>query len=164
MREYYPVKINLNRIIYYMLWFTGEDDGFISELSKPLLFSNFNDLDKYAKNINIKLESDLTVYNFEAITNWIENPKSPSKYELFLDSWNFFNDLSKSTDSPFKGNFDSGNTVDVYNKLFYGLNLPTLKKNGEEFTPKWDEQEIEKLRDVLEDGISILLKYIKYVK
>ena len=161
MREYYPVQINLNQAIYYMIWYTDEEDGFITEFSKPLLFPDFDELKQYAKNSGLQLEKDLTSYDFEAVTKWVENPEVKFECELFLDCWNFFNDLSKSVGRPFKGNFDTGNTVDVYNKLFYGSNLPAIRKDGEKYIPGWDEKELLRLKTIMEDGLSILVPFIK---
>lgn len=161
MREYYPVKINLNKAVHYMIWYTDEDDGFITELSKPLLFSSFEELEQYTKNSGLQLEESLASYDFEAIAKWIQISEESPDCELVLDSWNFFSDLSKSTGNPFKGSFDLGNTVDVYNKLFYGTNLSAIKKDGEAYTPKWDDKELLRLKIVLTDGIELLSQFMK---
>lgn len=159
MREYYPIKINMNEAIHYMIWYTDEVDGFITELSKPLLFSSPEKLKLYAKNKGLQLEEDLASYDFGAIIKWIENPDTLPDCELILDSWNFFSDLSKSTGNPFKGNFDLGNTVDVYNKLFYGSNLSAIEKNGETYTSECDEKELLRLKIVLTDGLELMSQF-----
>lgn len=153
MREYYPVEIKLNSSVRYLIWYTDENDGFLSKLSKPITFMDKNKLEQYANSETIRLESEFTIYDFNIIKKWIENTLAPIDCESILDVWNFFSDLLKSVNYTFKGDLDIDNTVDVYNKLFYGLNLPIMQKNGEQYNPNWDEKDIQKLKEILLDGI-----------
>lgn len=44
----------------------------------------------------------------------------------------------------------------IYDRLFYGTNPPSLRKDGERLTPSWTDAELAGLKAVLEEGIKIL--------
>lgn len=44
----------------------------------------------------------------------------------------------------------------IYDRLFYGTNPPSLRKDGERFTSSWTDAELAGLKAVFEEGIKIL--------
>ena len=62
---------------------------------------------------------------------------------------------------PFIGNFDTGITIDIYNKLFYGSNVSAIRCDGEMYQPEWSEEELNQLAKIMKNGISLLSNSLK---
>lgn len=154
MREHYIVKTVFEKNEYYMIWYSDETDSFVTKSSAVIFFDNFEDTVSYAKKHGLCIiTSDISLYDFDILRDWLKEPKYNFDSEFFLDFWNIFDDMSKSVSREFLGNF-SKNT-DIYNKLFYGSNLPAIRGNGEEYIPVWNNEEIQRLEKIMNDGMSI---------
>ena len=69
-----------------------------------------------------------------------------------------FSDLSNSTSEYFYGSEDE--TTVIYDKLFYGCNLPAINRSGTLYIPEWDIDEIDIMLKVMNSGAVILCKYL----
>lgn len=163
MREYFFIKFIINEQNLYTLWYTDDTDGVISENSKVICFGNLNDAKKYAENMQFYMtDYDISVYNLDIISKWTRKPTSDIDCKIFLDWWNMFDDLSKSIGISYTGNFDVRDTVNIYNKLFYGSNVSAVRGDGEVYMPVWTKEELEQLKNILENGISLLKNLRKH--
>ena len=61
----------------------------------------------------------------------------------------------------FLGDSKSEEIQNIYDKLFYGCNLPSLKKSGEDFLPKWADDEKNLIKKVLKNGFEVLQRALK---
>ena len=43
----------------------------------------------------------------------------------------------------------------VYHKLFYGNHLPSMTPDGSEYIPQWNQEELDLLRAVLNEGLTL---------
>lgn len=161
MNEYYAANIKLNDNEHNLIWYTDVEDGFIVKDGKPVCFGSQAQLESYAKQEGISLKDGVDSFDFDSIVKWFENPNENIDCVLFLDGWNLLSDMAKSVSSSFLGDLDDGLTLDVYNILFYGNNVPALRKDGEKYIPKWDEDEIRKLKNVLENGIALFNEFVQ---
>ena len=71
----------------------------------------------------------------------------------FLNIWNMADDVARSLKLPFYGKRKSAN--DIYDRLFWGCNLPAMTPVGEKYIPDWTEFSV--LKKVIDESISIIL-------
>lgn len=161
MIDYYPLIFIVRNNEYYCIWCSAEKDGFVKEDNKLIFFESIEKLNIYAKSINIVLQQSHTNFCIDIAMEWLKitgKKNVDSKY--FLDFWNIIADLANTFGGEFYGNSNEGIINDLYNKLFYGNNIPALKGDGEEFTPEWREEELQYLTNVIDDGIRVLKSYL----
>jgi hypothetical protein len=68
-----------------------------------------------------------------------------------LNTWNILTDIARSLSLPMHGAKES---LDVYDKLFWGSNIPAVTPEGQKFTPDWSASEIAALVRVLSSGLA----------
>ncbi len=73
---------------------------------------------------------------------------------LLLESWNLFTDIAASLRWS---HFDPKprRTQQLYEKLFWGSNLPAMTPAGRPYRPLWSVREMRALRIVLTDGLRL---------
>ena len=162
MREYYCVKMEFQGNCLYTLWYSDDEDGVLIEKSKIIIFSTISELKEYTIANKLYTPDDsVTEYDFDIINKWAEKPSELIDSKMFIDYWNIFSDISKSIGIPFIGNFDTGITIDIYNKLFYGSNVSAIRCDGEMYQPEWSEEELNQLAKIMKNGISLLSNSLK---
>lgn len=159
--DYYIVKFELDSKQLYCIWYTDDIDGFIVDQNTLIQFLSLDDLKQYCITNKIILNSfEVSDTNIDYFIGWIQSPQKAVDCQLFLDFWNTMADLASSIQQDFLGNED-GIYLDIYNKLFYGNNLPAIKGDAEEYIPTWDSEDIDALSKVIEDGVRLAKASIK---
>jgi len=135
------------------------DDG-----SRSPVFRDLSGLQKYAVDLGLTIqptEPGATSFDLDEIVHWIEAPTGVGiTCELFLNSWNLFDDIARSVqESTFV--LISKEECALYDKLFWGSNLPAVTPPGEHFNPIWSDQEVEALRRVFEKGMTVLRRTLR---
>lgn len=164
-RLYHPFWFQLEGRQYYLLWFTGEVDGFVKSQDGSILwFSDLESLLGFAQENNYKIESDdLTLLNLDQLLSWLEKPTAKEVHcDLFLNAWNLFTDVSKTVGEEFEENRTQNTSI--YDKLFWGNNLPSVTPPGKRYTPKWTTKEVQALRKILTSGLSLFLRSVSLNK
>ena len=77
---------------------------------------------------------------------------------VVLGLWNIFLDLHNTVGKSFVG--DREEFDKIYEKLFYGNNLPTINPTGEKYIPSFSEDEIALIKKLLKGGINMLWKTV----
>lgn len=67
---------------------------------------------------------------------------------------NLLDDICRSIGQPLR--FDGPTANRVYDKLFWGLNLPSVTPAGGHYVPLWSRREIRKLHQVITAGLGRL--------
>ncbi|MGX7243636.1 hypothetical protein ACWOC1_02170 [Enterococcus quebecensis] len=143
------------------VWYTDDKDGFITKGRKILFFKNYLDFKNYCIENRIICEENEVSFDIDWLIHWyVSNSEEINEKEM-LDIWNIFTDLAYSIDEHFLEDQDSYNQV--YSKLFYGDNLPTINKSGKIYTPDWSEEEIEEVRAVMKNGVELFERSIQIV-
>lgn len=127
MREYYVVQFLLKKKTY-CIWYSDNEDGFLTENNKIKIFKCSKELKLYCDNLGIEISDnisgfDILALNQSMLTNKISSPS------LYLDFWNITHDAMKSIKMDFSG--DHQEYLPIYDKLFFSLNL--LKSKQEKF-------------------------------
>ena len=87
---------------------------------------------------------------------WIDSAVKPINCKKGLAAWNLFVDVANSADSrasAFK-RLDS-KRGEIYNKLFWGNNLPAVTSEGRHYTPEWSPHEVAYLKKILSCGLKL---------
>jgi hypothetical protein len=157
MRQYWMCKFHLDGQQRFFIWYTDEKDGVVVDANSQLVTfeSDFNAA-HFARLREISLEDDVpTFFDLEQVSIWCKSPNAEVvDCKRFLDAWNLFDDISSSCNEP-TITFDqvSNRENDLYNKLFFGNNLPSITPAGEHYEPEWTEEEIKRLHEVLNLGL-----------
>lgn len=122
----YLVKFQFSKKECYALWYTDDVDGFILDENGKI--RSFASEEKTRLFANRK-GYHLLEYFFRSCTN--------GKLQVFGDN-------------------SGGDVEGIYQKLFYGCNLPAIRKDGEIFVPEWNESERKRLAEIFDNGFRIL--------
>jgi len=155
----------------YCLWYSDDKDGFYKQDDAIVSFGKKSTLEEFVKKNGLILseeevpDDNILNYDVDFFCNWLqENDACNETPEIacskFLNLWNIVLDIAHTLDILFYGDEKEGLSIDVYNKLFYGCNLPVLRGAGEIFIPQWDDEDIAELRKVITDCIKIINQYI----
>ena len=155
MFKYYICKFILYKITYSCLWHSDTED-FFKINNKFIYFNNIDDLRKIIIDNNLIVGEEIDEFDCDKIKKFSRNNLlSPNE---ILNFWNILTDVSKDFEINFVGNKRNRLIDHIYNKLFYGCNLPTINISGKIYVPKWRKKEIEEIKKIIENGILILKK------
>ena len=147
---YYLCSYRLHESAGYLIWFTDEEggveDGVVTSPEALLqIFRSQSDAEIQARNLNILLsEENPAFYDMTVISDWVDTPAAETvDCSAFDNAWNMFGDIALSTGSAFDA--DRTQTRRIYQKLFWGCNLPSVTPPGQRYGPLWDTEEIEAL-------------------
>ncbi len=158
-RNYYKIQYRLEGAEAYLLWFTNEQDGVITTPEGRMpSFSTEAALVAYAKRNGVSVSGEAaTLHDFDALQAWADDPR-PDTVDCsnLLSAWNLFSDVARSMPSEAQAfaRKDKGLTS-LYNKLFWGNNLPAVTPNGHRFDPKWSTDELVRLAEVIAAGLQL---------
>ncbi|MHC5218369.1 hypothetical protein ACYSNR_17165 [Enterococcus sp. LJL128] len=155
MEQLYVVEFQFADRSFFCLWYTDDTDGLIIEEGKLIKFDSIIELKAYVKEKKLSLGTGVTTYNIEHLEKQLENGLMHVDCEEVLLFWNISLDISNSLAFPFLG---TDNFHHIYEKLFYGNNLPAINTSGEKYVPTWSGEEMHDIKNVVSDGVSILKK------
>lgn len=162
--EYCLIEFKMCNQRYYCLWFSDEHDVFlINENDKLILFHYENEIRDFCKMNNLDIQSEAAVlYDIDAVIAKIY--LKDIDCNLILRCWNITSDMAFTFKEPFMGDSNGNDNaiLDVYNKLFFGTNPPTLKKDSLEiYNPIWEESEIHIIQNTINDSVRIFRKFLE---
>ena len=119
------------------------------------MFLKIEDLLRYASSFSLTIKNEEPIlHDLNFVASWLETEKVESvDCGNFLAAWNLFDDVSRSVGGNF--NADHKLTAKIYDKLFWGNNLPAVTPEGEHYEPTWTKRELKIMREVLSDGLSL---------
>jgi hypothetical protein len=162
-KQYYITELHLDNQVKYLIWVLDEVDRFITNPKtkelRLLTFSKKDSLFDFAQKNGLAIEEDEPAkYDFDIIENWVKNPTGIIDCKEFLNAWNLFTDVVTTLGIEFKGNKKEKVRNRIYDKLFFGNNIPAITPEGQEYTPKWTKREITKLAEIMNEGLIVLRK------
>jgi hypothetical protein len=160
--QYFAVCFRIEGAEYLLIWVSSETDRLIlSPKNRLAAFVDMGELTKFAANNGFIIQPEKPpVYDFDALVDWISSPDLNNiDCEIFLNIWNMLGDIEISLGRKLKEP-EGSNTV--YDKLFYGNNLPPVTPEGEHYVPEWSEDEVAIMVAVFEDGVNMLREGIEY--
>lgn len=161
--QYYNCWFRLDTHDSYLIWFTDEEGGVITDANgKVPCFLKTEDLFCYASSLNLPIVAvEPLLPDLDFVASWLKTKDEMADCKKLLNAWNLFEDVSHSVG----GNFDIDRklTVNIYEKLFWGNNIPVVTSVGEKYEPKWSKRELKITREVLANGLSIFREKIIFV-
>ena len=147
------------RLLYYELGMRADDDGFVSNWKKILLFTGLKEDDLkilIMKNFIIPFESGVIVIRHWRMNNYLQNDRTkPTIYqeelkELNLDNNNVYNLYTECIHSIDKNSIDK-NSIDIYNygnsKKLKNLSDKEKKECPKDKTTKFKKPTIEEVQN-----------------
>jgi len=165
-KTYYKLLYRLDGAEGLLLWFSNNLDGVCTagESSVPS-FNTEDDLLLFASNNNISVSTEEPViHNLDAVQAWINDSKSETlNCGETLAAWNLFVDVASSVPVE-AGDFEDADRKlnSVYEKIFWGSNLPAVTPVGERFEPDWTAEELASLVDFLAKGLGLFRGVLKH--
>lgn len=154
MKTYYIIEFKDISKSYFYIWFTNDIDGFLVKNGEVVLFSSYEDAKEYCRKSGFLLEQPLTYYDIAEIRELVIQKRGSIENDKILDFWNIMIDFSKSINKAFEGSKEEYNRI--YDKLFFGNNLPSINTTKETYIPKWSDKEKEMIYNVLRNGLFLL--------
>ena len=96
------------------------------------------------------------VYDLDRLAAWCDHPgEATLDCEAALSAWNLFADLpAPPTGAPSIFGRADRSTGALYDKLFFGNNLPSVTPEGAAYTPLWSDEELTRLSHTLRLGLA----------
>jgi hypothetical protein len=156
--EYFLYTFRLDGKERVALWFGGDTDRVLTdEQGRISTFLSVEDAKLFATIRKLSIEQDasptleLDWISAEAfIGNSLDCVKT-------LNAWNFFADVANSIPdraSEFLALHKKPNKI--YDKLFWGNNLPAVTPDSEHYEPAWSEEELSEIKSFLYSGLDLL--------
>ena len=103
------------------------------------------------------------VFDFSDLENWLNRPNASINCEYFLNLWNILVDTIASQNAPsyFLDIAEDENGIFIYNKLFWGANLPDYTPPGKIHIPDWQAEDISSLQTLFKIGLEELQEIIQ---
>ena len=162
-RTHYAVRFRLRGIERFLIWYTNEIDGvLLSAPDRIRVFRNLVDLEQHAAQERLKLEEEaISLYDFDRLSDWLSNPiQEGPDCPFLLNAWNMLGDVARSLGV---GLAEPKGVKDVYDKLFWGSNLPSVTPPGEQFLPRWSREDLSALTAVLSSGLDVMRGAVRHV-
>ena len=154
--KHFKVRYRLDGVDRYLIWFSNDSDGVVVQDDGSMVsFRSQSDLDSYAKFRGLKLEPDEpSEFDFDSVERWLSRlDRGSIDCDLFLNAWNLFGDIASSNgNAAFQQSSRAAGRV--YDKLFWGNNLPAVTPAGELYVPVWSERDVDELHRILSQGMS----------
>lgn len=144
----------------HFLWYAGDPDGvMVGAAGEMATFPSEAALLAFGVTEGVTWPLDFTVfYDFDAVAAWAAQP-DPEAIDsvMMLNAWNMFVDIAATFSCKL---LEPRGASAVYDKLFWGNNLPTMTPPGEHYVPAWSQEEADVLAGVCAAGLSLLRRAI----
>jgi hypothetical protein len=154
---WYPLALNVGGRTLFLLWVSDDRalNRVLAGAGRVVWFSDEESAREYAlaQNLTLAPEEELRLHDLDSAVGWLEADAEPD-CRLLLAIWNLAGDVARSVNEPFE---DRGEVLDrVYDKLFFGNNLPSMTPPGEQYHPQWSEEELRLLRATIQIAADLI--------
>ncbi len=164
--QYHVVQLLFAEQTLFVLWFDGETSGVLTDQNRLLFAQTVNPLINYADSNSLVLNTNSVTHfgnvDFNEALFWLDHPSPDVNCEYFLGVWNTLSDVLNSCDNSghFLQQHENENGIHLYNKLFWGANLPGYTPTGKIDIPDWRFEDLCFLQSTLQTGCNELLNVI----
>lgn len=161
---YYHLLYQLNGTIGYLIWFSNDKDSVVLQPDGlGTCFSSLLHAHTYATAHQLGVQEETPVlHDLDLIARWLQCILSADvDCKAFLNAWNLFDNVAVSVGATFRP--DDTETYTVYEKLFWGSNLPVLTPPGEHYIPVWSDDELLLLRATLANGLALFRSVVTLI-
>lgn len=154
--ENYIVEFVILEETYYCIWYSDDEDLFWLSDNKILFFKSIEQITLYCERQGLCVEEEISVYDFNTLLDWLKGSHSQINCEYLLRMWNIISDFSHSINAKFSDSDDQLNQI--YEKLFFGNNLPGINLTNQKYCPTFSQIEQQLLVELFKKGINIIEK------
>jgi len=165
--KYFPLLYRLRTEKRYLIWITNEQDSVVVDAAGFVpSFRDLISLRQYADLNHYPLEGDqekAVLHNLDWVARWSRAHVARVDCAKVLEAWNIFADIAVSVGSrgtSFR-NIDSRVLWPIYDKLFWGNNLPAVTPKGKRYVPEWSPDELGSLAEVLAAGLDMFASCVR---
>lgn len=159
--KYYTLLYQLNGELRYLIWISGKKDTL--EVDARRLIPSFSDaksLRRYAKIKGYSIEREKPIlHDLDLIVSWLKKPSAPIDCVAVLAAWNLFSDIAVTfprRNSAFQRS--DKKFPKIYDKVFWGNNLPAVTPKGKRYEPIWSAYERKTIARLMGDGLDLFTK------
>ena len=164
MATYFVLWYRLHQTDAYLIWYSNDQDGVIIDESSHIpTFHDQASLRRYASALGLAVsDEEPLLHDLDRVSQWLAHP-GPQTIDcpLLFGAWNLFLDVASSVaDQAF---IQRQAALDhIYNKLFWGSNLPAMTPPGEHYTPAWKKREVALLWQTLDTGLKLFQAHLLF--
>jgi hypothetical protein len=153
--QYYICWCLLDKKHRYLIWCSNDKDYVFTEKGKVPVFQTQDQALAYAALKNMKIESEEPIlHDLDVVAHWLGNPNAERvDCCAFNAALSFFDDLSTAVGGKLGPHRRL--TQKIQDKLFFGLNLPSVAPRRKQYVPCWTEAEVRILKQVLTVGLDL---------
>jgi hypothetical protein len=147
----------------WCIWFTNDQDGVVVRSGKIPLFVSEPQARAFAAGWRLPLEPEAQApFQFDRALSWLETGRSGMvDCSVFLDLFNLCTDGVTSLGQ--RASWERAEFNPVYDKLFFGCNLPGITPPGKRYVPFWRRKELRTLRKSLRLAIDQFLAAVEFI-
>jgi hypothetical protein len=156
--QFFPLLYRLGAEDRFLIWISDEKDRVIVDAEGFIpSFPNATSLRAYADRNHFALEAEEPIlHELDWISSWAKAPDPQIDCRDTLAAWNLFSDVARSV--PRQGihfvRLDA-QIPNVYEKVFWGNNLPAMTPQGKRYVPTWSPEEVAWLSEILTLGLDL---------
>lgn len=161
---YFLYWYRLSRTDAYLIWYTDDasagakaDGVLLDDAGRLLTFPALGDLQNHAerRGLVVDLQTNGEPLDLDHVQRWLGAAhKTTVDCQVFLEAWNLFSDIASAVQGK-QAHIDDQKESRIYEKLFWGNNLPALTPPGKHYAPVWTKSEVGRLRSVLNRGMQL---------
>lgn len=155
---YFPLLYRLRAQDRYLIWAENGPDSVITNSTLQIpTFTDISELQIYAQSNGYTLQlGQPGLHDLDWVATWCANSNAEINCDQALAAWNLFADVASSVgDAGRKFNVADASAKTVYQKVFWGNNLPSVTPKGRRYIPEWSDNERLKLKAVLSQGLKL---------
>jgi hypothetical protein len=156
--KYFPLLYRLGAEDRYLIWISNEKDSVVAEGGGLVpTFKHIDSVQAYSEVNQYSLEREEPVlHDLDWVAAWTKAPDAPVDCRKALAAWNLFSDMAKSVNERgIAFNQLDSQFPSIYDKLFWGSNLPSMTPSGRHYEPEWSQDELATLAEVLSAGLAM---------
>ena len=164
---YFCYSLKMNSKEYYFIWasYEGEEDRNDKVLTKGKGILSFTDKEKCLKyaektGIDVVEEGEDDVLFSLNVRKKFRYKNRKKDCEYFIKIWNLVSDINYSFGRMTIAECRNDETDVLYDKMFWGLNLPVVTPEGEEWIPVFTNREEKLIRSLHKTFLRTLRKYL----
>jgi hypothetical protein len=151
----YLCSVRLDGVYRIFLWDSG-DDGFdrvvVDDQGMLVEFPSESAAREARRPAGYELSPEpVTHYDLDTVQSWCASSTASLDCATLLNAWNLLGDLPHG-ENLFT--YADERAMGVYDKLFFGCNLPAITPSGRYYVPTWTASEITALKRVLQLGLA----------
>jgi hypothetical protein len=156
---WYPLALKTGGRALFLLWASDDHglDRVLADGGRAVSFAGEGAAREYALGEHLALapkhEYELLLNDLDGAVRWLDGDAEPD-CGLLLSIWNLAGDVARGVNASFE---DRGEVLDkVYDKLFFGSNLPSMTPPGQRYQPEWTEEELGMLRATIKTAADLI--------